>query len=482
MSFLQIPGNIKQQLLPFVLKSGGINKIVDSSDGLKDVPPQLFSYKNKEDYEKHPGGFGKLQFYPDAANVVFKSMNKDLSFQSLYGIDSSNKISKNRLTIDDIVNRIPCVQIREFIPDPRLQQAFNALNAMLGPLSKAWDLVKTIAKSGKIMDMVEFAYNYIIGTSEPNMWNDENGKDLQGFDSTQYDFDTYKPDAFKTDAFKYVMKFPFVMYYRLQTSVTTNIYEVPAMMNDNRIMSSDGTEGWFGQSGVFDIASIGKIFSSSMTGHIASLFNTIGVNYFPFWDPSKGRNSSGDSIVVDFDLFNDNVLHAITNFIFVNTIVPNNKWVQYNMFSHSSSLYDIKIEGLNRLFACAASIDVTYNGVLRDPSAKFINIIKSKHLNSCINTEKFMKSVVDDKLIKIPDTYHVKMTFRSLFPQNFNNFLYAFAQNHNHVTSYTKAYEDAEYTSAAEAFGKKIDALINAMKEKAEWDEIGDSISRSRNN
>jgi len=49
---------------------------------------------------------------------------------------------------------------------------------MLGPLSKAWDLVKTIAKSGKIMDMVEFAYNYIIGTSEPNMWNDENGKDL----------------------------------------------------------------------------------------------------------------------------------------------------------------------------------------------------------------------------------------------------------------------------------------------------------------
>ena len=49
------------------------------------------------------------------------------------------------------------------------------------------------------------------------------------------------------------------------------------------------------------------------------------------------------------------------------------------------------------------------------------------------------------------------------------------------MTSYTQAYEDATYTSAAEAFGKKIDALIDAMKEKAEWDEIGDSISRSLN-
>lgn len=34
------------------------------------------------------------------------------------------------------------------------------------------------------------------------------------------------------------------------------------------------------------------------------------------------------------------------NFIFVNTIVPNNMWLQYHMLAHSQCLYDVKIEGV----------------------------------------------------------------------------------------------------------------------------------------
>lgn len=44
-------------------------------------------------------------------------------------------------------------------------------------------------------------------------------------------------------------------------------------------------------------------------------------------------------------------------------------------------MYDVKIDGVNRLFACAASFEVTYEGVLRNPSKSFFKLLK-KHVNA----------------------------------------------------------------------------------------------------
>ena len=85
----------------------------------------------------------------------------------------------------------------------------------------------------------------------------------------------------------------------------------------------------------------------------------------------------------------------------------------------------MKIEGLNRLFACAASFDVTYEGMLRNPSKKFYELLDGR-VNSNYKKDDFMKNIKDNNLIKIPDIYRVNMSFKSLLPANFNNFLYTY--------------------------------------------------------
>lgn len=96
------------------------------------------------------------------------------------------------------------------------------------------------------------------------------------------------------------------------------------------------------------------------------------------------------------------------------------------MFQHSSNLYDVKIEGLNRLFACAASFDVTYDGVLRNPSEEFYKRLEG-HVNENYGGKAFVKNGIKaNNLIKIPDIYRVNMTFKSLLPANFNNFMYTY--------------------------------------------------------
>lgn len=65
---------------------------------------------------------------------------------------------------------------------------------------------------------------------------------------------------------------------------------------------------------------------------IDTLFGNIGVNYTPWWDAKSGTETSAPSIELKFSLFNDSLDAAIVNFIFVNTIIQNNRWLQYHIF------------------------------------------------------------------------------------------------------------------------------------------------------
>ena len=70
-----------------------------------------------------------------------------------------------------------------------------------------------------------------------------------------------------------------------------------------------------------------------LIGNIANMIlGNIGINYMPWWDAASGSKTKEPLIDIKFDLFNDSADAAMKNFIFVNTIVPNNKWIQYNMF------------------------------------------------------------------------------------------------------------------------------------------------------
>lgn len=104
---------------------------------------------------------------------------------------------------------------------------------------------------------------------------------------------------------------------------------------------------------------------SMFTGGWGDIINRAKINYMPKWDPTG--NGSLESITVTFDLFNDTAEAAMKNFIFVNTIIPNNLWMQYGMLKHSPCLYDVKIDGMKRMFLCSGKFGVKSNGLMRTP-------------------------------------------------------------------------------------------------------------------
>jgi hypothetical protein len=151
----------------------------------------------------------------------------------------------------------------------------------------------------------------------------------------------------------------------------------------------------------------------------------------PIWTV-KGDPSS--SIDITLSLFNDTLDHALMNFLFVNTLIPNNMSLQYAVFRLPPCAYDIKIEGGKRLMMCSGKFTCMNRGVVRRPSDKFF-----KNLNPYINKQKIygnklkVETLKERNFIRIPDVYEVKMTFESLLPDVFNTYMLGFATENQMV-------------------------------------------------
>jgi hypothetical protein len=68
---------------------------------------------------------------------------------------------------------------------------------------------------------------------------------------------------------------------------------------------------------------LGKVLN--MVTGLGDLIDRVKINYMPRWDP-KGDGKC-EQISFSFDLFNDSMDAALKNFIFINTIIPNNLWM-----------------------------------------------------------------------------------------------------------------------------------------------------------
>ena len=453
-----IRGNIRQQYLPFVIQPGSnLNANVTDDHGCKDGP-QLFSFRNKNagDYK---AGFGLLNICPSVMRAPdFGLMfNKDISNRLLYDYES-----KGEITIDSIFNRLPGVQIREFQVDAKLDQFINLFFELFQSakgLFKEFKLSDAVGAGSDaardrwismIRQVLTTVWNYCMNQGKfqkgPNMMEDKSGKNRweAGKDSgTPADGLKNGPlggsgqSALNLDT--YLMDFPFMMYYRLQSCTTLNIYELPYSGQD--LWSSDGNQGWQNASmGLKDLTGGGDGAGGMMSkianmfvGGLGDLINRAKINYMPKWDPT-GEGTVGE-VTVTFDLFNDTAEAAMMNFIFVNTIIPNNLWMQYGMLKHSPCLYDVKIEGVKRMFLCSGKFRVKAGGMMRTPPLAWVRDLCAKHANGKGKTdgswspEKLAYAIMANNLVKIPDVYTVEMTFTSLIPENFNNFLFNYSRN-----------------------------------------------------
>ena len=95
--------------------------------------------------------------------------------------------------------------------------------------------------------------------------------------------------------------------------------------------SSDGTPGW-SDGGRLELVNtfLGNV--PVLGSLLKSVLGNVRVNYLPWWDSNAGHGTPEPDVTIKFDLFNDTAEAALYNFIFVNTLVPNNKWIQYNVF------------------------------------------------------------------------------------------------------------------------------------------------------
>lgn len=405
---------------------------------------QFFSFKNaneatfKTEGSDYLTNNNQLGFLPDSFRRAFK---KDISRKILFDdahIKKGDGTSTSQLTIDTILNNLPAVQIREFQPDLKLDQMITALNVIIKKIQsftkdKSFSEIAnkmSDAFKGIVSELTEADFNtykyffkylsmYLVNIkSDDNKFEESFVDDLFSSEFTDKFDKTYHVENRDFDAM--LLKIPYTIYYGLQSTTTNNIYEVPFINESKSFYSSNGAAGWQGSNTGFTASLVNAAKSI-----IGSIIPNIGISFSPWWDSTSGQSTYDDDAVVNFDLFNDNEAHAINNFTFINTIIPNNKWIQYGIIQQSPCLYDVRIEGIKRMYACTGEFKVTYSGKLRIPTYNFIT-------NSLKKSSTIIADLVDQaesKNIKIPDVYHVQMTFKSLMPSNMNQFLFNFFGN-----------------------------------------------------
>lgn len=457
--FLSIPGNIKQSYLPFVLDpSNQIN--LPWKEGVREGKTQLFSFKPTSLQSNSNAATGLLKIFPNSFSKVTSLHNDDISYQTLYGYQEQGRSNKGQLDFQQsIVKNIPTVQVREFLQDAKLDQLFQLFSSF----AQGWNFGTSKTEN------VDFSMSQRI----KQIWDATKSifKDIDKIldDSFKKAYSKFPADELflnsTVDKDNYIMKIPYLLYYRLIAATSTNIYEIP--YSGKFIDSSNGTEGWNTKRGLAGLVTSEDSFLGSIINYFGK---NIRINTSPTWDGAE--STSPVEIKIDFDLYNDSYSSdsdetAIMNFIFVNTLLPGNKWLQYHIFQHAPNLYDVKIDGINRYFMCSGKFEVEGKGVVRRPSQDFIDRLFSKYKNPKFKSDGFLNATN----IRIPDVYECHLTFTSLLPNNFNNFLYSYYMNSQiKVVDGNKLSYGGVYNDVSNELAKQIKKKFVAAGEQIQID------------
>lgn len=445
-SYLNIPKNVKQYFLPFVLDPNNpINSTLIQDEENNGGTTQVFSFKPSTLYTNRLTPFepaaGFIRIAPSSYYAKMHSLNKDISYQTLYKYqkDQSKIIDPSSVSVIETLNNTPSIIIREYLQNSKLDMVVDFLKNSFQMLTTGWQHGKELAEKLKAYDNKADALKYAFKAFnfQEKLINEIQA--ILGEISIEPPFPMqYYADSDYPEVYNAIIKFPYALYYNIIATTSTNIYEIP--FSGKTIYASQG--GGFSKSAAFGLDTKGD----SLLGTAINWFGkNIRMNINPTWDGPQDTPTKFD---IEFTLYNDDIDSAIKNFIFVNTIVPGNKWLQYHIFQHAPNLYDIRINGIDRLFMCQGDFTVDYAGQLRKPSYKLLNELCHRYANTredeAVNSlfgeynyqtnsqyaEQYNFAIANNvDSIRIPDQYNIKMTFTSLLPNNFNNFLYSYWYN-----------------------------------------------------
>lgn len=417
--YLDIPGNIKQMYLPFVLNpfnpihSSPIKYDGTAVSGAGASYTPFFSFRPipevGEGITTAQDSFGFLHIAPNSFyKRSYAGFNQDIGnlliYSSLYDTRHGNSTTANA---KDILLNIPFIGIREYQQDAKLNLLLNLFNAISAGIQAGSEAANSSNEEFKLSQFATHVWEFTkkVFDDIPVILKASIAPVI-----AKINFLAYQSGLEFDD---YVLRIPYIFYYRIISATSTCMYEIPY---NGKILYETYAEGWNKKRGLDGLTTS----TNTMLGQMVNFFGSnIRVNTTPTWDGITEAQSV--KVDVNFQLYNDEANAAVKNFIFVNTLFPNAKWLQYHIFQHSPSLYDIKIDGINRLFMCQGDFKCEQKGVLRKPSKYILDDIFYWHKNQ---KATITRDQLTD-LIRIPDIYDITITFTSLLPNNFNNYLFS---------------------------------------------------------
>jgi hypothetical protein len=319
-----------------------------------------------------------------------------------------------KTNLSTLINALPKVIIHSyFITTPLLESAYNVYSWFDDGRKAGEAIAKNCEKLGDVFKNFfngitsEEGINNILSTLTDGIIT---GKNLNQNDIA-------------------IKSLPEILYYRLYATERNNTYIIPCLLESD-YYSSDGNYGW-GKGNEYSTESLFDKWHShnarkldegkntkkrynaiNMVINASSfLSRSLGFSIMPMFNTSGG-GAPGKSVIISFDLVNENLERAKANTEFVRSLVLSNKWVQVGLGQLPGNLYDVSIPGTGqRWFMCTADIRVQPKGALRSLRPE------SGPLPGAPESEK-------DKC-RIPDAYNVRITFESLLPDNVNQMLIA---------------------------------------------------------
>lgn len=362
--FLYIPGDLRQQYLPFTIAGPG--------------KKQVFSFKDRT-----KEGLPAFKQVSTFSRWLPQLIENDSSFQYSHGPEDDS----SKVTLKQFLDEIPSLQIREFVPDAKLTQTFKWFSYF----KKGFDVAL------QNVDGKSFSFSQMKDAADKVMNN--LAKTIKGLTSGMAELlrnvvgglaSLYEDRGFNVggDDGYAVLFLPFILYYRLTTTHTNNVYELPYAIN-SEIMKSDGTYGWTNSRSDFGFLDTALDKASENSLIKMALGNTVRINTMPSFQPTG--ETHGETITINVDLINDTDAAAAANFLMCHTLFGNNRWLQYGFVQAGASLYDVKLPGANRYMMCAGQFSCKAKGAFRSPSDKVLNAI----LSGCKTESNKMKTFGD---------------------------------------------------------------------------------------
>jgi hypothetical protein len=136
------------------------------------------------------------------------------------------------MSMNDIFNYIPGVQIREYIHDSRFTQVQNMFTAF----AEGYKDIKEASEKTNFVDILKNVFDEL--TKDTTLEEIFNGIKPSSMYSTI-------PDSKET---KFTIDIPFILYYLLMTFKTKAVYTVP--YSGKIVESSNGQSGWDTKHGI----------------------------------------------------------------------------------------------------------------------------------------------------------------------------------------------------------------------------------------